>query len=173
MGENLIQHARLFDYGSASYCRPHFQNVDSTTKYSKDTGYGWENPNQVLFEWTNNMVTQCSTGRQPHDELLRDNVYQINTPFLVDLPDGVWRVHLLEGAMLGWYSLHPSFYDLKIVANDKPVLIRRAAGLRRARSAATMAWIRPISSLAKTSSGSTWRRIVRRWSSTWRSKAGS
>jgi len=102
VGENLIRHAKLFDFGSESYCRPYFQNVDSTTGYDKARSFGWEKPNKVVFEYSNNMVTQTSTGRQPHDELLRDYVYQINTPFLVDLPDGRYRVHLVEGAILGW-----------------------------------------------------------------------
>jgi hypothetical protein len=127
IGENLIKHARCYDFGAEAYCRPYFRNVDSTTPYAKDRGYGWAKPNKVVFEYSNNMVTQASTGRQPHDELLRDSVFQINSPFLVDLPDGRYRVHLVEGAVLGWYSLHGCRYDLTVVANGKPVLARRSA----------------------------------------------
>ncbi len=72
------------------------------------------------------MITNSSSGRQPHDELLRDYVEQINTLFFVDLPDGKYRVHLAEGANIGWYSLHGSRYDLEIVANGTPVLRRPA-----------------------------------------------
>jgi hypothetical protein len=127
IGENLIKQAKCFDFGSESYCRPYFQNVDSTTGYTKERGFGWEKPGKVVFEYVNNIVTQTSTGRQPHDELLRDNVFQINTPFLMDLPDGRYRIHLVEGAAMGWYTLHQARYDLNIVANGKTVLTRRAA----------------------------------------------
>lgn len=127
IGENLIEQAKCFDFGWEPYCRPHFYGVDSMTAYTKDRGYGWEKPNRVLFEYSNNMVTQQSSGRQPHPELLRDYVCQINTPFLVDLPDGRYRVHFVEGAVLGWYSLHGCRYDLSVIANGKPVLTRRAA----------------------------------------------
>lgn len=127
IGENLIKHAKCFDFGWEPYCRPYFRGVDSTTGYTKDRGYGWEKPNKVLFEYSNNMVTQQSSGRQPHPELLRDYVLQINSPFLVDLPDGHYRVHFVEGAILGWYSLHGCRYDLSVVANGKQVLVRRAA----------------------------------------------
>ena len=127
VGENLLKDGKLFDFGWDRYCRPYFKNVDSTTAYDKERGYGWEKPNKVVFEYSKEMVTQSSSGRQPHDELMRDAVTQINTPFLVDLPDGRYRVHVVEGAVIGWYTLHSSRYELTIVANDKPVLVRHPA----------------------------------------------
>jgi hypothetical protein len=127
VGENLLKNAKMFDFGWEYYSRPYFRNVDSTTGYTKERGFGWEKPNAVVFEYSKNMVTQTSSGRQPHDELLRDSVTQINTPFLVDLPDGRYRVHAVEGATIGWYSLQGSRYELTVVANGLPVLVRHAA----------------------------------------------
>lgn len=133
IGENLIKYARCFDFGSDRYCRPYFSNVDSTTGYTKDRGFGWEHPNTKYFEHTNpskkKMVTEGSSGRQPHDELIRDRVFNISSPFFVDLPDGKYRVHVVEGH-IGWgtfFQPTPAGYNLTVLSNNKKCLVRYKA----------------------------------------------
>ncbi len=173
IGENLIQHAKCLQFGSKSYCRPFFSHVDSTTPYTPERGYGWQTPSQVVFEYSRNMITETSTGRQPHDELLRGSVYQINSPFLVDLPNGRYRLHVVEGVSLGRYTLPAFRYDFTLVAGGTPVLVRAPSRAPRTSCAALTAWTRPITNQAKTSSASTWGRTSTRWSARWRSRVGN
>jgi hypothetical protein len=125
VGENLLKSGKLFHFGPDYYTRPYFSHVDNKMAYTKELGYGWEKPELAPRPYTSDMFTWYVYPTQSLPELLNSNVQQINSPFLVDLPDGRYRVHMLEGWISAMYSLRGSRYDLTIMANGKPALIRR------------------------------------------------
>ena len=93
------------------------------------------------------------TGRRPDDELLRDFISRAQSPFLLDLPDGKYRLHLVEHG-IGFYEPSPCFYDLTLRINDgPPVLLRRARPATTNAGSLSTAWIRRIGSRTKTYGG--------------------
>jgi hypothetical protein len=131
LGENLIEHARCFDaaFSTDDWPRAHFKPLSSNTAYDKQRGYGWEKPSDLEFAY--GIAKTCivgGSGRQPHDPLLRHLIMGIQSPLLVDLPDGKYRVHWVEGHIFAYPGSNVACdYDLSIKAGAQVVPVRKAA----------------------------------------------
>ncbi|MFB3893063.1 MAG: hypothetical protein ACE15C_13680 [Phycisphaerae bacterium] len=130
LGENLVKFGKCLDCGSVEeLCRGGFKPLGSSTAYTNQRGYGWDKPSDVEFAYDGQkMISFTSTGRQPHDELFRDMVVRAQGPLLVDLPDGKYRVHWVEGNIFPYPNANLACdYDLSIKVGDKITPIRKAA----------------------------------------------
>ena len=67
------------------------------------------------------------SGRRPDDELLWCFLTGTESPLLVDLPAGRYRLHLVEHG-IGFYEQRPCMYDLSMRIDDgPPQVLRRGA----------------------------------------------
>jgi len=74
------------------------------------------------------MASAGSSGRQPHDQLTREAIWDIASPLLVDLPDGKYRIHWTEGVIMpGAGANMPCDYALSVKVGDKVIPIRKRA----------------------------------------------
>ena len=128
LGENMAKYAKCLDCGSvAEFCRGGFAPLGSSMAYIKERGYGWEKPSDVEFSYdVHKMISYHSTARQPHDELFRDMILNVQSPLLVDLPDGKYRLQWMEGNIMAFHNLTCD-YDLSIKVGDKVTPIRKGA----------------------------------------------
>ena len=120
LGENLIAKAKCIDFGPESMTRSGFLPSDSARsgqEYTKQRGYGWKSISKKTRKLKPNW-------REPDGELIRDNA-PFNRPFLIDLPDGKYRLQLVEG-FRGYSEFKPGTWDLSIRINgSQPELLRR------------------------------------------------
>ena len=127
IGKNLLKYGKCFRFGKTGFNRPYFLPVDATTGYTKERGYGWEKPGDPKHYGYG--MDQCDlSGRLPDDELTRGSTKGMNSPFLVDLPAGKYRLQVVKGAMM--LNLSPWVFasDFSVRINDgAPQLLRRAA----------------------------------------------
>jgi hypothetical protein len=74
------------------------------------------------------MTSFGSSGRQPHDQLLRSMVFRVSSPLLVDLPPGKYRVHWVEGHIFAYPSANLACdYAVSLKVGDKITPVRKAA----------------------------------------------
>jgi len=126
VGRAMKRHARCFDFGPADMCRPGFTPVDSKLSYESRRGYGWVLPNTE--EEKGKLRTVISSGAMPLGDLIRDGVMDLSSPFVVDCPNGKYRVHLVGGYHWGGiYHLMPVDYDFTIKAEGAVKYIRLRA----------------------------------------------
>jgi len=126
IGPNMKQYAKCFDFGPSDMLRPGFTAVDSKTGYDSRRGYGWLEPN--LQDEKDKLSTIKSSGAEPLDDLLRDGVQDLTSPFLVDCPAGKYRVHMVGGYHWGGiYHLMPVDYDFAVKAEGKVKVIHLRA----------------------------------------------
>ena len=79
---------------------PYFLPLQTTTPYTKEQGYGpWQTPSKTVSPYERTMASPNSSGRQPHDQLIREGIWDIASPLLVDLPDGKYRIQWTEGVI--------------------------------------------------------------------------
>ena len=127
LGKNLIHYAKCFDFGLERYNRPFFQTVAPGTGYTKERGFGWKEPATSQPQDLLPVIAVEGTGRRPDDQLLRDALLLTKTPLLVDLPDGKYRLQLVENG-IGFYTQPPCFYDLTVSFDGgAPQVLRRRA----------------------------------------------
>ncbi len=121
LGKNLIQYGKCFDFGAEVHTSPYFLCVSSASKdyvYTKERGYGWEKASRGRASKHN--------WREPDTALLRDHI-GFSEPFLVDLPDGKYRMHVVEGYR-GYAERMPCYRDLTVrINNGKQHLLRQGA----------------------------------------------
>ncbi len=133
IGPAMEQSAKCFDFGSQDMCRPGFVAVDHTTGYDSTRGYGWKTPNDK--EERDALRVFVSDGRSPLDDLLCDGVQNLTSPFLVDVPNGKYKVLLVGGPRWGGiYQMTPADYDFVVKAEGqiKRVSLRAADQVERA-----------------------------------------
>ena len=118
IGPTMAVAAKCFDFGPEDMCRPGFRPVDHHTGYDSTRGYGWERPN--LNDEPGSLRTVESDGRNPLGDLLRDGVADLNSSFMVDLPNGRYRVLLVGGYRWGGiYETPPMEYDFVVRAEGE------------------------------------------------------
>ena len=131
LGENLIKFGQRFDCGSGpdEFVRPFFLRLGSSTAYAKESGFGWEKPSDVEFAYDNSkMISFASSGRRPHDQLIRNMIVRAQGPLLVDLPDGKYRVQWSEGNIFAYPGANLACdYSLAVKVGDKVTPIRKTA----------------------------------------------
>jgi hypothetical protein len=131
LGENLIASAKCFDCcrSCPENLRPYFLELGSKQGYDATLGYGWQKPSDVEFSHgISKMMAQESSGRMPHDQLMRDCVLRIDSPLIVDLPDGRYRMHWVDGPV--WKNAQSSpqcDYSLSVKVGDRVIPIRTGA----------------------------------------------
>ncbi|KPL02397.1 MAG: hypothetical protein AMK75_02820 [Planctomycetes bacterium SM23_65] len=129
VGPNMKRYAKCFDFGAADMLRPGFVAVDSRTSYESRRGYGWLEAN--LNDEKGKLETITSSGAMPLGDLIRDGVKDLSSPFLLDCPDGKYRVHIAHGYHWGGiYHLMPVDYDFVIKAEGEVKHIRLRASDR-------------------------------------------
>ena len=138
MGQDLIQYGKMFDAGTdanwstpmpTDYNRPYFNQLGATTPYTAAKGWGWQTPSTYEFTYTQGvMQSSNSSGRQPHDPVLRNYISDISSPLLVDLPNGAYRIQWVEGNIfMSDGTNNPLDYDLSVLANGQTIPIRSGA----------------------------------------------
>ncbi|MFB3894541.1 MAG: hypothetical protein ACE15C_21270 [Phycisphaerae bacterium] len=122
IGKNLMKEARCFSFNAYEYLtRPYFSSVTPAHEYTPQRGYGWT----AKFQRSDFNAADGS-WRQPDDELLRGYMVFVK-PFLVDLPNGKYRLHLVEGHDT-YRAAKPGYFDLFIRINGgEPRLLRPGA----------------------------------------------
>ena len=118
IGPTMEQTAKCFDFGPEDMCRPGFVAVDHHCGYDSRKGYGWKTPNEK--DERDALMTVVSDGRDPLDDLLRDGVENLTSSFLVDVPNGKYRVLVAGGPRWGGiYQITPADYDLVVKAEGE------------------------------------------------------
>lgn len=127
VGPRMKEYAKCFDFGPADMVRPGFTAVGSRTGYESRRGHGWLEPNTE--EEKGKLQTMESSGAVGLGDLIRDGVSDLSSPFLVDLADGKYRVHIAGGYHWGGiYELTPKDYDFVIRAEGEIKHIRLRTG---------------------------------------------
>ncbi|MCL2646099.1 MAG: hypothetical protein FWD61_03725 [Phycisphaerales bacterium] len=129
LGENLIRYGKCFQGGAVveEYQRPYFLPLIATTGYDKQRGYGWERPSAA----ENNlgmMRSHPSTYRQSLGSLIRSTLEAVQSPLLIDLPDGKYHMVWCEGhSFIRTFTNVTCDHDLSIRVNGKVTPIRKRA----------------------------------------------
>jgi hypothetical protein len=127
LGKNLIRYAKCLQFGEPYCNRPFFQVIRTTTGYSHQRGFGWQNPTTIPPQQFPPVRGEHLSGRRPDDELLWCFLSGTESPLLVDLPAGKYRLHLAEHG-IGFYEQRPCMFDLSLRINDgPPQVLRRGA----------------------------------------------
>ncbi|HUU42260.1 MAG TPA: hypothetical protein VMX57_00685 [Planctomycetota bacterium] len=126
VGPNMKRCAKCFDFGPSDMVRPGFVGVDHKVSYESRRGYGWLMPN--VDDEKGKLTTDVSTGAVPLGDLIRDGVRQLSSPFLIDCPNGKYRVHIVGGYHWGGiFHLMPVDYDFMIKAEGEVKYIQLRA----------------------------------------------
>jgi hypothetical protein len=131
IGQNMAKSAKCFDCGGglALYAYPGFSALTNKTAYSKEAGFGWQTPSIATSPWDQtNMMSIGSSGRQPLSQLIRERIDRVQSPLLVDLPDGKYRVQWVEGNSFAYSNASLACdYSMSIKVGDKVTPVRKAA----------------------------------------------
>jgi hypothetical protein len=129
LGKNLIKYAKCIQFCEPALARPYFQAVDAGTAYTKERGCGWATPAKagVPFSWQTPVFCEHLTGRRPDDPLFWSYLVLSESPLMVDLPAGKYRLQLVEHG-IGFYEPRPYMYDLSVRVDDgQPQVLRQSA----------------------------------------------
>lgn len=115
-GQAMKKFAKCFDFGPDDMAHPGFLPVDARTAFDERRGYGWAAPN--LQDEKNRLQTVRSSGAEALDDLLRNGVANLSSPFVVSVAPGKYRVHMVCGA--NWSGIYgPSACDYDFVIKSK------------------------------------------------------
>ncbi|KPL00197.1 MAG: hypothetical protein AMK75_05825, partial [Planctomycetes bacterium SM23_65] len=125
LGRNLLQSAKCYDFGPASYCRPQFLPVTQATAYAPGRGYGWEKPHAPKHRYDQRQFATYTYN--PASDLVGDLIRGMDSALRIDLAPGKYRMHLVEGHV-GYLDPQVSYWDLGLRIDDgEPVVLRRGA----------------------------------------------